>query len=136
MWANAAIEIMSPMATSTDRKLARLAAAGLCRGAATDLREVGRLGDLTSVDSGVVLAHEGGHEPWSYFVLGGAALLSAGDTPVAVAGAGCWLLGHVPGREHRAMPYDVVAGSNLEVLAFRPRDLGAALRIESLRLAG
>jgi hypothetical protein len=124
------------MASQTDNKLARLAAAGLCLGTATDLREVGRLGDLAVVADGTVLAHEGSHEPWSYFVMSGAALLSAGDAPVAVAGAGCWLLGHVPGREHHATPYDIVAGTDLEVLAFRPRDLGAALRLDSLRLAG
>jgi len=135
LWAKAAIEIMGDMATQTDQKLARLAAAGLCPGMATDLREVGRLGDLAVVADGTVLAHEGGHEPWSYFVVSGAALLSTGDAPVAVAGAGCWLLGRVPGRAHHAAPFDVIAGSDLEVLAFRPRDLGAALRLESLRQA-
>jgi len=125
--ANAAIEIIYVM-TTTDAKLERLAAAGLCSArAARELRELGRLSDLATVVGGEVLAREGGYEPWSYYVLDGTALLSSGDAPVAVAGAGAWLLGHVPGRARRASTVSVVAGSQLEVLAFRPSDLGVAL---------
>jgi hypothetical protein len=117
----------------TDAKLQRLAAAGLCAGSARDLVALGRLGDLATVPSGTVLREEGGSEPWSYCVLSGAALLSAGSEPVAVAGPGAWLVGRLPGRAQPASPVLVVSGGALELLAFRPAEADAALRL--LRLS-
>ena len=122
------------MAHRTDAKLDRLAAAGLCAaGSGLDLLALGRLGDLTTVREGDVLRHEGGREPWSYCVLEGAALLSTAHEPVAVAGPGAWLLGQLPGRGRRPSPVSVVAGRDLELLAFRPNDADEALRL--LRLS-
>jgi hypothetical protein len=124
------------MHTRPDKKLQRLAAAGLCSADSSALLGLGRLGDITNVADGTVLAREGGHEPWSYFVLDGAALLTAHSAPVAVAGPGAWLLGHVPGGATRNASVSIVAGSDLEVLAFRPRDLGAAVSlVPELRVA-
>jgi hypothetical protein len=124
------------MQTRPDKKLERLAAAGLCSADSSALLGLGRLGDIANIADGTVLAREGGHEPWSYFVLDGAALLSAHSTPVAVAGPGAWLLGHVPGGAVRDASVSIVAGSDLEVLAFRPRDLAAAVSlVPELRVA-
>ncbi len=114
------------MAARTDTKLDRLAAAGLVdRRSAGDLLAVGRLGDIVTIASGTAV--RGGNEPWTYCVLDGAALLSDGDRPLAVAGPGAWLLGQVPGHDRPVSPLSVIAGTDLEVLAFRPHDLEAAI---------
>jgi hypothetical protein len=113
----------------TDAKLHQLAAAGVCAGTARDLVALGRLGDLSTVSAGTMLREEGGHEPWSYCVLSGAALLSAGGAPVAVAGPGAWLVGRLPGRGPLPSPVSVVSGGELELLAFRPAEADAALRL-------
>ena len=113
----------------TDAKLQRLATAGLCAGSTRDLLALGRLGDLAVVSGGTVLREEGGHEPWSYCVLSGAALLSAGNEPVAVAGPGAWLVGRLPGRGRRPSPVSVVSGGELELLAFRPSEADLALKL-------
>lgn len=110
----------------TDAKLERLAASGLCP-SARDLLALGRLSDLATVPSGAMLQREGGREPWPYCVLEGAVLLSSSDEPVAVAGPGAWVLGQVPGRRHRPAAVSAVAGTDLEVLAFRPHDLDELL---------
>ncbi len=115
------------MATRTDGKLDSIAA-GLAHLRPAEVRELGRLGDLVSVDGGTVLVHEGGHEPWSYCVVRGAALLSHDDAPVAVAGAGSWVLGRVQGERMQPARLQVIAGDALEVLAFRPADVEAVLR--------
>ncbi|MGH9274473.1 MAG: hypothetical protein ACRDZU_07485 [Acidimicrobiales bacterium] len=111
--------------TRTDGKLDRLVALGAC--ATSDALTLGRHGDLSTVTSGAVLRTEGHHEPWSYCVLAGTVLLSAGNEAVAVAGAGAWLLGHVPGSAAAASPLSIVAGTDVELLCFRPRDLGEAM---------
>lgn len=124
------------MKARPDKKLERLAAAGLCSADSSALLGLGRLGDIANVADGTVLAREGGYEPWSYFVLDGAALLSARNAPVAVAGPGAWLLGHVPGGSARNASVSIVAGSDLELLAFRPRDLASAVTfVPELRVA-
>ena len=120
------------MHTPTDGKLSSIAT-GLLHLRNREVRELGRLADLVSVDDGAVLVHEGGREPWSYCVVHGAALLSHQESPVAIAGPGSWLLGHVPGERREPARLHVVAGDALEVLAFRPSELETALR---LRLAG
>lgn len=111
--------------TRTDGKLDRLVALGAC--ATRDALVLGRHGDLSTVTSGTVLRTEGHHEPWSYCVLAGTVLLSAGDEAVAVAGKGAWLLGQVPGYGASASPLSIVAGTDVELLCFRPRDLGEAM---------
>lgn len=111
--------------TRTDGKLDRLVALGAC--ATRDALTLGRHADLSTVTSGTVLRTEGFHEPWSYCVLAGTVLLSAGDEAVAVAGKGAWLLGHVPGCSAAPSPLSIVAGTDVELLCFRPRDLGAAM---------
>ena len=117
------------MTTGTDRKLERLAKAGLVDDRSLrDLVALGRLGDVAHITSGDTLRDEGSNEPWSYCVLSGAALLSSHDEPVAVAGPGGWVLGHVPGRSRVASPLSVVAGTDLELLAFRPGDFAEAMR--------
>ncbi len=108
-----------------DGKLERLIALGAC--ATTDALSLGRHADLITVPSGSVLRSEGQHEPWSYCVLAGSALVSAQDEAIAVVGTGAWLLGQVQGATAGASPVSVVAGTDLEVLSFRPRDLTAAV---------
>ena len=115
------------MTRSADEKLARLASSHLGAGrSAEDLRLLGRLGDLTVVPAGTVLQREGGWAPWSYYLLGGATLLSTDDVPLAVAGEGSWLLGSGGGRSRRTLPVTVVAATDTPALCFRPLDLEQA----------
>lgn len=109
----------------SDGKLERLIALGAC--ATGDALSLGRYADLVAVPSGTLLRSEGQYEPWSYCVLAGSALLSAGDEAVAVVGTGAWLLGQVQAGRTAASPVSVVAGTDLELLSFRPRDLHAAV---------
>lgn len=109
----------------SDGKLERLIALGAC--ATGEALSLGRHADLITVPSGTLLRNEGQHEPWSYCVLAGSALLSARDEAVAVVGQGAWLLGHVQGGGTAASRVSVVAGTDLELLVFRPRDLSAAV---------
>ncbi len=111
--------------TTTDSKLERLIALGACE--ARDAQRLGRRGDIVVASGGTVLRHGDHHEPWSYRVLSGTALLSTDGEAVAVVGEGAWLLGDLPGTRRAAPPLRVVAGTDVELLAFRPRDLGAAL---------
>lgn len=111
--------------TRADGKLKRLVALGAC--STRDALALGRHADLSTVASGTVLRTEGGHEPWSYCVLGGTVLMSAGDEAVAVAGKGAWLLGQLPGYRYAASPLSIVAGTDVELLCFRPGDLDETL---------
>lgn len=111
--------------THSDRKLDRLITLGAC--SPRDALSLGRHADLVSLPGGTALRTEGRYEPWSYYVLAGTALLSTGDEAVAVVGGGSWLLGHVPGQHPGASPVSVLAGTDLELLSLRPRDLDAAV---------
>lgn len=108
-----------------DGKLERLIALGAC--GMGDALSLGRHADLITVPSGTLLRSEGRHEPWSYCVLAGSALLSASDEAVAVVGRGAWLLGQLQGGGTATSPVSVMAGTDLELLTFRPRDLTAAI---------
>lgn len=111
--------------TRTDRKLERLITLGAC--SAHNALALGRHADLVTLPGGTSVRTEGHYEPWSYYVLAGTALLSAGDEAVAVVGSGAWLLGHVPGQHGGVSPVSVLAGTDLELLSMRPRDLDAAV---------
>lgn len=114
------------MATArTDRKLDRLIALGAC--SSRDALSLGRHADLTTLVGGAAVRTEGLYEPWSYYVLSGTALVSAGDEAIAVVGGGAWFLGQVSGHQGGPSPVSVVAGTDLELLALRPRDLEAAV---------
>ena len=117
------------MTRSTDEKLARLAASHLGAGrSAGEVRQLGRLADLAVVPAGTVLQREGSWAPWSYYLLGGATLLSSDDLPLAVAGEGSWLLGAGGGPSRSALPVTVVAATDTPALCFRPTDLDQARR--------
>jgi len=111
--------------TRPDRKLDRLVALGAC--STRDALSLGRRADLITIEGGAAVRTEGHYEPWSYYVLAGTALLSSGDEALAVVGGGSWLLGHVPGRQRGTSAVSVLAGTDLELLALRPRDLDAAV---------
>lgn len=111
--------------TRTDRKLDRLIRLGPC--SRRDALTLGRHADLVTLAAGTPVRTEGRSEPWTYYVLAGTALLSAGDEAVAVVGGGSWLLGHVPGQHGLPSPVSVLAGTDLELLSMRPRDIDAAM---------
>ncbi|MGH9138882.1 MAG: hypothetical protein ACRD0G_17865 [Acidimicrobiales bacterium] len=119
------------MTREQDGKLATLAASPVGNGrSVAELRALGRLADLAVVPAGTVLQREGAWAPWSYCLLGGAALLSASDVPLAVAGGGAWLLGagHTPGGGGGPVPVTVVTATDTPTLCFRPADFDAARR--------
>jgi hypothetical protein len=118
------------MTRSADEKLARLAASHLGTGRSPDeVRLLGRLADLAVVPAGTVLQREGSWAPWSYYLLGGATLLSSDDRPLAVAGEGSWLLGAGTGPTRGSLPVTVVAASDTPALCFRANDLDQARHV-------
>jgi hypothetical protein len=117
------------MTSPADEKLTRLAGSTLGAGRSdAELLALGRLADLALVPAGTVLQREGSWAPWSYCLLGGTALLSSADVPLAVAGEGTWLLGAASRPTRGALPVTVVAATDTPALCFRSTDLDLAQR--------
>lgn len=112
------------MARRPDLKLQLLAGSALGAGLSRDdVRELGACADVIDFPAGALVQHEGAHEPWTYCILGGAALLSSHERPVAVSGPGAWLLGGPDG----APAVTSLAATDLTLLCFRPSDVARAL---------
>lgn len=115
------------MFTRSDPKLARLQDVPLFRDcSAAEIRAIGRLGDLSTVEAGTVLIEQGRTGGEAFVIVAGSVTVSRDGHILAVLGPGD-VVGEVAILDRGRRTATVTAETRLEVLVFDPRSFKGLL---------